>query len=193
MRVHGDDKLHGADRESLPPGLTSNHSSYNSCGSIHAGARIEAEALETDDEMAEATDSCGDDDTGVSDSDNDDDGDDVDDDDDQDDEDDDARLQGDVYPGHTSSFDEHTIIQSDDARELLEHLFRLVVSLCTQQLMDGKPSSTILIYASGILGISPSTHTFYPARSYTSFFLALSTSRDCCSLSWPSPCETMLR
>jgi hypothetical protein len=177
MRVHGDDKLHRADRESSPPGRASNHLlSYNSCRSIHTGARTEAEAIEIDDETAEATDICGPDTTGVSDDEDDEDGDDGDDDDDQDDEeddDDDACLQGDDYLGDTSSFDEHTIIQSEDARELLEHLFRFVVSLCTQQLMDGKPSSTIPIYASGILGISPSTHTFYPARSYASFLSGL--------------------
>ena len=83
--------------------------------------------MDLDDVMAEATDSYGDDDTGMSDGDDDDD-----DDGDNNDEDGHVCQQGDVYLGDTSPFDEHTIIESEDARELLEHLFSFIISLCTQ-------------------------------------------------------------
>lgn len=57
--------------------------------------------------------------------------------------------------------------------ELLEYLFGFAVSLCTQHLTDGKPNSTILVFASGILGFSCSSNAFLPARSYTSLLSGL--------------------
>ncbi|KAF9769627.1 hypothetical protein IL306_012940 [Fusarium sp. DS 682] len=59
--------------------------------------------------------------------------------------------------------------QSRLYEELLQYVFGLSVSLCTQSLVDGQPSSTILIFASGILGFSSGLNTFLPARSYTSY------------------------
>jgi hypothetical protein len=130
---------------------------------MHNGSRIEADAAEADDEMGEATDTDGHDDTGMSGGDDDGDGDECgeDEDDEDNDDDDDASLQGEDPLNDT-------INQSKDVRELLEYLFGFVVSLCTQPLIDGKLSSTILIYVSGILRISLATYIFRPARSYTS-------------------------
>jgi hypothetical protein len=51
--------------------------------------------------------------------------------------------------------------------ELLELLFGLSLTLCTETLTDGQPSSTILIYFSGILGFSTASGVFLSARSYT--------------------------
>lgn len=63
--------------------------------------------------------------------------------------------------------------QASFYEELLQYMFGLSVSLCTQSLIDGQPSSTILIFASGILGFSSGLNTFLPARSYTSYLSGL--------------------
>ncbi|WKT53626.1 hypothetical protein QSH57_004210 [Fusarium oxysporum f. sp. vasinfectum] len=63
--------------------------------------------------------------------------------------------------------------QASFYEELLQYVFGLSVSLCTQSLIDGQPSSTILIFASGILGFSSGLNTFLPARSYTSYLSGL--------------------
>ncbi|KAM0361927.1 hypothetical protein ACHAO7_011710 [Fusarium culmorum] len=63
--------------------------------------------------------------------------------------------------------------QAGLCEELLQYVFGLSVSLCTQSLIDGQPSSTILIFASGILGFSSNLNTFLPARSYTSYLSGL--------------------
>jgi hypothetical protein len=46
-------------------------------------------------------------------------------------------------------------------------LFRFVKFLSTEEYEDGKPSSTLLIYFSGILGISQDGSTFERAKNYT--------------------------
>lgn len=59
------------------------------------------------------------------------------------------------------------------ADELLELLFGLSIALYTQPLIDGQPSSTILVYFSGILGYSSSSKSFRPARCYTLYLSGL--------------------
>jgi hypothetical protein len=63
--------------------------------------------------------------------------------------------------------------QAGSYEELLQYVFRLSISLCTQSLIDRQPSSTILIFASGILGFSPGLNIFLPACSYTSYLSGL--------------------
>lgn len=51
--------------------------------------------------------------------------------------------------------------------ELLELLFGLLVRLCSEEITDGQPASTLLVYFSGVLGFLPDCTGFLPARSYT--------------------------
>jgi hypothetical protein len=57
--------------------------------------------------------------------------------------------------------------------EVQELVFGLSLSLCTQSLANGQPSSAFLIFASGILGFSPESEAFLPARSYTPYLSGL--------------------
>ncbi|KAH7247477.1 uncharacterized protein BKA55DRAFT_514321 [Fusarium redolens] len=50
--------------------------------------------------------------------------------------------------------------------EFLEILFQLCVTLCTETFVDGQPSSTLLVYFSGVLGFSADCHRFQLARQY---------------------------
>ncbi|KAK2684635.1 hypothetical protein QWA68_016794 [Fusarium oxysporum] len=59
------------------------------------------------------------------------------------------------------------------SQELIELLFGLSLSLCTEQVTDGPPSSTLLVFFSGILGFSSSSETFLPAKSYTPYLSGL--------------------
>ncbi|KAF9768186.1 hypothetical protein IL306_014543, partial [Fusarium sp. DS 682] len=69
--------------------------------------------------------------------------------------------------------EDNASVQAGPYEELLQYVFGLSISLCTQSLIDGQPSSTILIFASGILGFSPGLNTFLPARSCTSYLSGL--------------------
>ncbi|KAH8799328.1 hypothetical protein F5884DRAFT_811482 [Xylogone sp. PMI_703] len=51
--------------------------------------------------------------------------------------------------------------------ELLELLFQLCITFGTEEFVDGRPSSTLLVYFSGILGFSADTQSFVSARKYT--------------------------
>ncbi|KAH7029932.1 uncharacterized protein B0I36DRAFT_412480 [Microdochium trichocladiopsis] len=57
--------------------------------------------------------------------------------------------------------------------ELLELLFELCIMFCMQSFSDGDPSSALLIYFSGILGISPDCRGFRTAKLYTPHLSAL--------------------
>ncbi|KAJ3454047.1 hypothetical protein MRS44_018679 [Fusarium solani] len=57
--------------------------------------------------------------------------------------------------------------------EVLEFLFGLIMAFCTEEVMDGRPDSTLLVYFSGVLGFSADLTGFLPARSYTSNLAAL--------------------
>jgi hypothetical protein len=50
--------------------------------------------------------------------------------------------------------------------EFLELLFKLSVSLSTQQFLDGQPESTLLVYFSGVFGFSSDCRQFKLARQY---------------------------
>ncbi|PVH98907.1 hypothetical protein DM02DRAFT_530185 [Periconia macrospinosa] len=52
-------------------------------------------------------------------------------------------------------------------------IFCLVKFLSTEEYEDGKPSSTLLIYVSGVLGISHDGSTFERAKNYTSKLSAM--------------------
>jgi hypothetical protein len=56
---------------------------------------------------------------------------------------------------------------------LEDPLFRFVEFLSTEEYEDGKPSSTLLIYVSGIFGINHDGSTFERAKNYTSKLSAL--------------------
>ncbi|KAJ0133225.1 hypothetical protein HZ326_23692, partial [Fusarium oxysporum f. sp. albedinis] len=57
--------------------------------------------------------------------------------------------------------------------EVLEFLFGLIMAFCTEEVRDGRPDSTLLVYYSGVLGFSADLTGFLPARSYTSNLAAL--------------------
>ncbi|KNB18499.1 hypothetical protein FOXG_15911 [Fusarium oxysporum f. sp. lycopersici 4287] len=57
--------------------------------------------------------------------------------------------------------------------EFLEILFQLCVTLCTETFVDGQPSSTLLVYFSGVLGFSADCHKFQLARQYCPKFSAI--------------------
>jgi hypothetical protein len=57
--------------------------------------------------------------------------------------------------------------------ELLELVFQLSVTFSTEEFIDSQPSSNLLVYFSGILGLSPDARSFLPARKYTPHLSAL--------------------
>ncbi|KAH6872099.1 hypothetical protein B0T10DRAFT_553204 [Thelonectria olida] len=71
--------------------------------------------------------------------------------------------------GEEASAGNEIPVPRESAAELLELLFGLSLALCTEPLTDSLPSSTVLVYFSGILDFSTSLQTFLPARSYTSY------------------------
>ncbi|KAH7205327.1 hypothetical protein BKA60DRAFT_579418 [Fusarium oxysporum] len=54
------------------------------------------------------------------------------------------------------------------SKEVLEFLFGLIMAFCTEEVMDGRPDSTLLVYYSGVLGFSADLTGFLLARSYIS-------------------------
>ncbi|CAG1963292.1 unnamed protein product [Fusarium graminearum] len=63
--------------------------------------------------------------------------------------------------------------ENPDLAEMLERLFGLVIAFSTEEVVDGRPASTLLVYFSGILGFTTDSTGFLPARSYTSNLAAL--------------------
>ncbi|EGY23446.1 uncharacterized protein VDAG_04884 [Verticillium dahliae VdLs.17] len=53
------------------------------------------------------------------------------------------------------------------AADMLERLFGLIMAFCTEEVTDGRPASTLLVYFSGILGFAKDCARFLPAKSYT--------------------------
>ncbi|EXK26248.1 hypothetical protein FOMG_17150 [Fusarium oxysporum f. sp. melonis 26406] len=104
-------------------------------------------------------------------------------DDDEDDEDGESDYDD---SGHYNGFDEYAAgtrqdissgISGDSAAsafdQFLELLFQLCVTLSTESYLDGQPSSTLLIYFSGILGFSSDCQRFQLARQYCSKLSAM--------------------
>ncbi|KAK2470345.1 hypothetical protein H9L39_17962 [Fusarium oxysporum f. sp. albedinis] len=58
--------------------------------------------------------------------------------------------------------------ENPDLPEMLERLFGLIMAFSTEEVVDGRPASTLLVYFSGILGFTTDSTGFLPARSYTS-------------------------
>ncbi|KAI3571870.1 hypothetical protein IWW34DRAFT_795520 [Fusarium oxysporum f. sp. albedinis] len=56
---------------------------------------------------------------------------------------------------------------------LAELVFGLSLALCTERLTDGQPSSTVLVYFSGILAFSEATNSFLNARAFTPYLSGL--------------------
>lgn len=52
--------------------------------------------------------------------------------------------------------------------KILQLLFRLSITLSTERYIDGEPSSTLLVYFSGVLGLYVDSETSLPAKRYTS-------------------------
>ncbi|KAL4981349.1 hypothetical protein BDW68DRAFT_183589, partial [Aspergillus falconensis] len=78
----------------------------------------------------------------------------------EDDEDEDEEDEVDEVPGQYPP-------------QLLEMLFKLCMTLSLQETRDGQPQSTMLVYFSGILGMSHDGQYFLPARNSTSALSAL--------------------
>ena len=57
--------------------------------------------------------------------------------------------------------------------ELLELVFQLSITFSTEEFIDGQPSSSLLVYFSGILGLSPDARSFLSAKKYTPHLSAL--------------------
>jgi hypothetical protein len=58
--------------------------------------------------------------------------------------------------------------RNQELADLADLVGRLSIQLCKESFVDGQPSSTILIYFSGILGFSTDPSTFERPRNYTS-------------------------
>lgn len=57
--------------------------------------------------------------------------------------------------------------------DLLELVFKLSITLSTEDFVDGQPSSCLLVYYSGILGFSADTRAFLPAKRFTPYLSGL--------------------
>ncbi len=57
--------------------------------------------------------------------------------------------------------------------ELLELIFQLSITFSTEELVDSQPSSSLLVYFSGILGFTADAHGFLPAKGFTPHLSAL--------------------
>jgi hypothetical protein len=51
--------------------------------------------------------------------------------------------------------------------ELLELIFQLSITFSTEEFIDGQPSSSLLAYSSDVLGFSPDSRNFLPAKRFT--------------------------
>jgi hypothetical protein len=84
---------------------------------------------------------------------------------------------GDGSVGHGSEDEHQEEDRFDDAGsivdELLELVFQLSITFSTEEFVDSQPSSSLLVYFSGILGFSPDARSFLPARKYTPHLSAL--------------------
>ncbi|EWZ27911.1 hypothetical protein FOZG_18376 [Fusarium oxysporum Fo47] len=89
---------------------------------------------------------------------------------------DDETLEQDDIDDHkveTCTLGESDGMTSPLVEEVLELLFGLIMEFRTEEVIDGRPASTLLVYFSGILGFTADLNSFLPARSYTSNLAAL--------------------
>ncbi|KAH8660995.1 hypothetical protein BGZ61DRAFT_593815 [Ilyonectria robusta] len=77
---------------------------------------------------------------------------------DDEDETEDDETEDDWVPGEEEAerrdTNPHPKASDNSTDHLVERLFGLSLALCTEPLLDGQPSSTILVYFSGILAFS---------------------------------------
>ncbi|RYC81100.1 hypothetical protein BFJ63_vAg16006 [Fusarium oxysporum f. sp. narcissi] len=100
-------------------------------------------------------------------------------DDDDEDDYDDSGYYDDDADGYTAGT--HQDLFSDESgdfatfafNQFLELLFQLCIMLSTESFLNGQPSSTLLIYFSGILGFSADCQRFQLARQYCSKLSAM--------------------
>jgi hypothetical protein len=86
-------------------------------------------------------------------------------------------VDGDGSVGHGSENEYQEEDRFDHAGsavdELLELVFQLSTTFSTEEFVDSQPSSSLLVYFSGILGFSPDARSFLPAKKYTPHLSAL--------------------
>lgn len=66
-------------------------------------------------------------------------------------------------------------------------MFHLSTTICTETLLNGQPSSTLLIYFSGILGFTSNGNNFCQARAYTPLLSTLIYIQRILLLKWALP------
>ena len=57
--------------------------------------------------------------------------------------------------------------------ELLELVFQLSITFSTEEFIDSQPSSSLLVYFSGILSLLSNARSFLPMRKYTLYLSTL--------------------
>jgi hypothetical protein len=82
--------------------------------------------------------------------------------------------------------------ENTDLAEMLERLFGLIMAFSTEEMVDGRPTSTLLVYFSGILGFTSDSTGFLPARSYTSNLAALIYTQRLLFLEYALPAKAYL-
>jgi hypothetical protein len=90
---------------------------------------------------------------------------------DEDETDGDTEDETDQADGSPESSDQPETISLPS--KCLEQLFQLNIMFITDEFTDGQPSSSLLVYFSGILGFSPDAQSFQPAKSFTPHLSAL--------------------
>lgn len=137
-----------------------------------SGSRVDGkEGDECEDSASEQDDECKDFASEQDDDDHDDDNDDG----TEDDSLDDNRPDGEWDDEDAESEDDEIAADPRAALidEVLELLFGLMIQFSTEEIMDGRPASALLVYFSGVLGFSTDCAGFLPARSYTSHLAGL--------------------
>lgn len=78
----------------------------------------------------------------------------------------------------------------EDTDLLAELVFRLSVYFVTEEFTDDQSSSSLLMYFSGVLGVSSDGITFRRARDFTPFLSALIHQQRLLFLEWALPCRS---
>jgi hypothetical protein len=77
----------------------------------------------------------------------------------------------------------------EDTDPLAELVFRLSVYFAAEEFTDGQPSSSLLVYFSGVLGVPSDGITFRRARDFAPFLSALIHQQRLLFLEWVLPCR----
>ncbi len=76
--------------------------------------------------------------------------------------------------------------------ELLELIFQLSITFSTEEFVDGQPSSSLLVYFSGILGFSADARSFLLAKRYTPYLSGFIYVQQLLFLEYALPSATLL-